>query len=357
MLAPRYVNELQENAVWVCLSCLWATCAALAWLASTWDATAWEATAWEATTVGLTASDIAAGDPALWLSPQAGASAWTLVALAIACLTFVLRLPILSSPPHTSLASDHVVWLLTTCATVNWLGWLAFQAPTWSDLIPALLLIGGGEVWFHALVCRSNALPWLRQYCAVADVPEAWGGLAAAATLATQPLATQPLAAQPLAATPTAAKAAQPSSDGPCSIGTFGELAREREAAAADTAAGDPAADDGIERRAVAGVDEQGKRYVSGEIKVSLAAGQSTEALSIPFSPPFAGEPLADFECEGAEEDVTVQLIHNTPGGMRVGVRRGASSEAAVFWLQWYAVEVELNESGDVLTSRGHALP
>ncbi len=334
MPAPRYVNELQENAVWICLSCLWAAGAMLAWLSTT--------------------ANPAAADVALWNSPQAWASALTLVALAIAIVSFVLRLPILSSPPHTSLASDHVVWLLTACATVNWIGWLAFQAPTWSDLIPALLVIGVAEVWFHGLVFERNALPWLRQYCAVADVPQAVGESSSLDSVVVDAGQTSH---ESMAVAPSQAADGQILGKSAASRESSRDAACAGEHAVAESPVTDSQTSDGVDRRAVSGVDEQGKRYVSGEVKICLAAGQSVETLAIAFSPPFAGEPDADFECEGAEQDVTVQLVHKTPGGMRLGVRRGASTEPVVFWLQWYAVELELNEAGEVLPNSSRALP
>ena len=327
MPGPRYVSELQANALWVCLSCLWAACAFLAWLTTAWLTLAW----------GTVASNGAASSLPAW------GSQLTLVALGVAVTAFVLRLPILSMPPRTSLASDHAVWLLSTCASVNWLGFLALQVPTWSDLIPPLLMMGAGEVWFHALVIRTSALPWLRQYCLVAEVAKTFDAPVAevAKTLDA-----------PVAEVAKTSDAPTPSAE------TLDEFREVGEPSAGELPPLDAERDDGIERKAVAGVDEQGKRYLSGEIKVSLAAQQSTQTLSIAFSPPFVGEPDVDFECEGAEEDVAVQLIHNTPSGMRLGLRRAASTEATVFWLQWYAVEVELSQSRDASRpSIGTALP
>lgn len=300
MPAPRYVNERHENVLWVCLSGLWAAAAILAWVVAAQQGTAAAATS-------------------LAESPHAGGSLLTLIALGVAATTFALRLPILSSPPCTSLGSDHAVWLLTTCASMNWLGLLALQVPTWTDLIPAFLLISVGEVWFHSLVFRSGALPWLREYCAIADVAGTFGGR----TSATE---------------------------------TPGQQRYDNVPQAGDPLPMDAEQCDEIERKSVSGIDEQGRRYLSGEIRISLSAQQSTETLAVGFSPPFVGEPEVDFECEGAGEDVTVQLIHNTPSGMRLGLRRAASTDSAIFWLQWYAVEVELSQSCDASSNR-RALP
>ncbi len=266
MAAPRFVNELQENALWLSLSSLWAIGGTMAWLFS------------QGTSIG-------------WIG---SGSELTMLALFAAATTLALRLPILSSPPITSLTSDHVGWLLTSFAAVNWLGYFALQTHSWSDAIPIILLFGVGETWFHTQVWRCAALPWLRDIC-----ENFFRGLRA-------------LGRQPMA---------------------------EREFELPDTSQ-----HSSMERSTVQGLDEHGRRYLSGTINVSLVAEQSTRTLSIAFSPPFAGEPDVDFECEGVGDDVSAYMIHSTPAGMRLGLRRTSSSRAVNFSLQWYAAEVELSE-------------
>ncbi len=268
MPAPRFVSQLQENALWLSLSSLWAIGGAMAWLASLGNSTDWNGS-----TSGL-----------------------AMLALFAAATTLALRLPILSSPPSTSLLSDHAVWLLTSFAAVNWLGFFALQALSWSDAISVAMLFGLAEVWFHRQVWRCAALPWLREGCAKS--------FRSLSTLGREPA-----------------------------------IARQSFKHQSDTN------EHGfVERSTLQGLDDQGQRYMSGRIMVSLAADQSTHSLSIAFSPPFVGQPDVDFECEGPGDDVSVHLIHNTPGGVRLGLRRTSSSEAVDFPLQWYAAEVELSE-------------
>ncbi|MCC7335086.1 MAG: hypothetical protein IT422_08315 [Pirellulaceae bacterium] len=271
MPAPRFVNELQEHALWLSLSSLWAIGGTVAWLFSLGGSTGW----------------------------NGSGSELTMLAIFAAATTLALRLPILTSPPSTSLRNDHIVWLLTSFAAINWLGFFVLQTHSWSDAIPVVLLFGLAETWFHTQVGRCAALPWLRESCEILFR----------------------------------------------SLGALGrEPTVERRFEMADT---DPHGS--VERTTVQGLDEQGRRYLSGTIRASLAAEQSTRTLSIAFSPPFAGEPDVDFEFEGPEceesgDDVSVYLIHTTPAGMRLGLRRTLSTEAVDFPLQWYAVEVELGE-------------
>lgn len=282
MAAPRFVNELQENALWLSLSSLWAIGGTMAWLSS----------------LGSTGS-------------SGSGSELTMLAFFAAATTLALRLPILSSPPNTSLHGDHIAWLLTSFAAVNWLGFLALQAHSWPEAIPVILLFGLAETWFHTQVWRRAALPWLRESC-----ENLFHGLSS--------LGREPTAEHPFEVPDTSEHSS-------------------------------------VERSTVQGLDEQGRRYISGTIRVSLAAEQSTRTLSIAFSPPFAGEPDVDFECEGlggegSGDDVSVYLIHSSPAGMRLGLRRTSSSRAVDFPLQWYAAEVELSEVPSPSATAG-ALP
>lgn len=302
MPAP-YATELRENAVWLSLASLWACGGVAAWLSSIGNAAAW----------------------------NDSSSGLTLLALLASATTLTLRRPILSSPPGTRLASSHAVWLLTMLATINWLGFFALQARSWSEALPVVLLLGLAEAWFHVQVWQTGALPWLRENCEpLARKLSGWRAFASDSMAHLSP---------PLPSTQTT------SAEGLMSASLFAfptpglHLAETGE----DEIGQDKPSERGsVERQSVQGVDEQGRRYLSGEIVVSLAAQQTSSTLSIAFSPPFVGEPEVDFECEG--EGVAVQLIHSTPAGMRLGLRQAANPEPIVFPLQWYAAEVELSD-------------
>jgi hypothetical protein len=306
MPAPRYATELRENTVWLSLASLWAVGGFVAWLSSVGRAEAW----------------------------NDSSSGLTLLALLASATTLALRQPILSSPPGARLASTHAVWLLTMLATVNWLGFFALQAHSWSEALPAVLLLGLAEAWFHTQVWQGTALPWLRENCAAFTRRLSGFRVFAGDAVPPQPLS-EPLPIAPFTSA-EGTLAADPVV--PPSHALHVLEIEEEEACEAD------ASEQGtIERRTVQGVDEQGRRYLSGEIQVSLAAQQTSATLSIAFSPPFVGEPDVDFECEGAGEGVAVQLIHSTPAGMRLSLRQAANPEPINFPLQWYAAEVELS--------------
>ncbi len=276
MPAPRYVNELQENALWVSLASLWAGGGCLAWLASL-------------------------GSETPWLGSSSALTLWAVLAVVV---SVALRLPILTSPPSTSQRSDHAVWLLSLFAMVNWLGCLLLQASHWSEVLPPLILLMTGEVWFHVVACRLGVLPWCRQ--GLLSCYQCLAGLGVDPTSSVRQT-----------------------------------LQSEASTMAIEDCATTHA--DGVERSSVQGSDEQGRRYFSGDITVALAAKQTSESLPVSFCPPFTGQPQVDFECEA--DEVTVQLIHSSPAGMRLGVKRSNAQDPLVFQLQWYATEVELDQA------------
>jgi hypothetical protein len=94
-------------------------------------------------------------------------------------------------------------------------------------------------------------------------------------------------------------------------------------------------------RRTSEGLDESGRRYLSGEVRVCMEDGQQAETVVIGFVPAFEGEPEVDMECE--QEGVSTRIIHCTPAGMRVTVRRPQAKAALTFEFQWYAVQAESN--------------
>lgn len=271
MPAPRYVNEPQENAVWVCSATIWSVGGLIAWLA-------------------------AANSPQTWIGSSSG-----LVILAVlsTAISIALRLPILCSPPKTTLASDHAVWLVSTFASVNWLGFLALQAPQWSDAWPLAMILLLGESWFHVTAWRRNALPWLREMLVHLVSPVAQLG-----------------------------------------VDTNHQSLVERNQTLVER--NQTHLEGRVQRSIVDGVDEQGRRYLSGEIRVAMAAGQTAESIVVSFTPAFVGAPEVDFDCE--IEGVEVHLINLSPAGMRLGIRRSTGTEPVDFSLPWYAAEVELGD-------------
>jgi hypothetical protein len=234
-----------------------------------------------------------------------------------------LRLQILSQSPPTSLRADHAVWFLSSLANVNWLGFFILQAPGWPDTLPVLLIWLIGEVWFHTAATRLGRLPWLRE--GLGTLFKQLGSLGA----------DQPIV-------PAAHKPVSPHRP----MDESGSAESGSAESGSDKSGSDKSGSDksgSVERRLVAGHDEQGRRYLSGEIYVRLTSDKPSETLVVGFSPAFAGVPEVDVECEA--DDVEVRLIQRTPTGMRIGIRAISLLEPLDLALQWFAVEVELGRT------------
>jgi hypothetical protein len=233
----------------------------------------------------------AAGAISAWLASvfsttdSAGTGELFGLALIIAAIGLALRLPIITNAPHADQWSDHVVLLLGYAATVNWLGFLLFRASGMFVSIPAVTVLVLAEVWIHCRFYYSDCLAWLRSAPVAEDRP-----------------------------------------------------AVHRQSEDSPLQAAGP-----IQRTCVDGVDEQGRRYLSGEIQVTLSAGQTSQELVVGFCPAFAGDPEVDFEV--ADEHVAARLVQCSPAGMRLAIRRSGAKQSGqsptTFQLQWYALQSE----------------
>ncbi len=275
MPAPRYFSEHQENAVWISMATLWAIGACGAWISAVL---------------------------APWHSEISG-SLLTILAMLTACASLALRLPILSSPPETSQFCDHLIWLLTGCATANWLGFFVVQSPALVDAFPAIAALAFGEVWFHTIAFRKGLLPWLSD--GFARLIEQLSSLGSDTCEPADGLKQENLHLE---------------------IQQLGFDGSEN-----------------ITRHEICGIDENGGRYMSGTIRVSLADGQKHETIVVGFCPAFVGQPNVDFECNA--EDISWELINCSPAGMRIGVRRSQAETSTDFELQWYAAQAEMTET------------
>ena len=203
------------------------------------------------------------------------------LALIIAVIGVALRLPIITDSRHADQWPDHLALLLGYAATVNWLGFLLFRASGMLASVPAVTVLVLAEVWIHCRFYYSDCLAWLRP----------------------APVAKEHSTAHPQA------------EDIP------------------------PQAAGHIQRTCVDGVDEQGRRYLSGEIQVTLGAGQTTQELVVGFCPAFVGDPEVDFEV--GDEYVTVRLVQCSPAGMALAIRRSGAERGGqsprTFQLQWFA--------------------
>lgn len=302
---PRYFDESQQNAIWLGLAWLWFLGALLAWL-------------------------VAASSPATWIT---SGSAVALLAAATSVISLALRLPILPSLDvlsYRSVARNHAVWLLGTCANLNWLGFFILQSPHGADALPALLLVLTAEIGFVATAWQQSALPWLNQ--AWTSFTGTLTGLGTGTELhhSTQRHATQRHATAQL---PMTTHASDP---------TLEENSAEdpEDCCQSELLEDDAQLGESIDRRQVHGVNEFDQPFWSGEIRVHFCSDQLIQQVTVGFSPPFFSAPQVDWECES--EEAEVKLVNCTPTGMRLEIRRFSDREPLIFPLQWYAAEVEL---------------
>ncbi len=288
-----YVRLRQEHAAWLLLVAGWAMVGMTLWIASASSPWPWEAMRGEAV---------------------------TLVSLAVVAVAVVLRIPLLSRPKQEAVASYHALWLVGCLASSHWLGFLMMRSAAWIEAVPAMLLIATAEVWVMSRGLRLGALPWLQEL-----------GVEFSTSIGT--------------ALKVADRVIEPNQSGlpasePQWLGTACDAGLDSEA----TRACEPAdlESQNLLRRTVDGIDELGRRYLSGEVRVCLQSRQQTESVVIGFVPAFEGEPEVEIECE--QEDVSASVVRCTPSGMRIAIRRPRAELAVTFGFQWYAAQLELKD-------------
>ncbi len=301
MPVGRRKDEANESAIWIFLTALWAASAIVAWCS------------------GL-------------LTPEphtTASSTVTLLGLAVVLISAALRLPVLSKTPRGSLRSDHLVWLLACAANIHWLGFLSGRCELLYDAIPTFLLVACSEVGLYSVASHHRQLPWLR--LVAHRLRRQLTNLFGAADLT---WTSEKPSAAPDAVQAQSAAGQRATDDWPADSKSTPQGARQdgRDGEAPDDRLGA-----NLDRRTVQGTDENGQNFLSGEIRVRLAENQQTESIVVGFCPAFEGDPDVDLECE--LDGVSVRLVHCTPAGMRIAVRRARSSEKASFSLQWYATQ------------------
>ncbi len=286
----RYTSQAEETSIWIVLSALWACAGLIAWSLA----------------VGGSAKP----------TPTDGA---TLVILAcfLSGITMVLRLPILADVPTTTCSTNQLVWLLTTIATINWLGYCGLRATLPIDIVPTALLLVAGEVWTYRKVNRETCLPLVDSFAlTIQKRLSKWDAL-------------------------------------PTNISTGAAQEADEEV---DVSSSQQSP---YTRETFEGIDENGARYLSGNIRVELEPRQQTDSIVVAFCPPFAGTPDVQLETEPVhsptsdqslevdqeaadadEVNLDVHVSNCTPVGMRIGLRRSAadSTFAQDCMISWYAV-------------------
>ncbi len=298
----RFTSQAQEDVLWQSLAVFWLAGSLLAWSAA-------------ALTPGRTVLD---------------GGSLTIIALLVVGVSHSLRLPVLTASAHTPLLADHVVWLLAWMANLNWLGCLLLRSDSLLEALPALLLFCASECWLlHRVYCVA-CLPWLRQ--PLHDYRLRMAKLVGSS----QPLASSdaPSRVTSDAVQPTGMAIEQP--------GSREQPGREMPADAQAVDRETPA--QGLLRRSCDGVDEQGQRFASGEVRVEFDADQLSAEVVLGFVPAFGSRPnieldiLADERAEAQDApECQFNIVTCTPAGARISLKRSPTRQPASLWLLWYA--------------------
>ena len=202
------------------------------------------------------------------------------------------------------LTRDDIVFAILTIGALNWTGGLLLHSASLLGGFIVLFLATLGEVWL-----------WYRLYVS--------GHLSELATILPEPV-------KGYFQRPTA------------------WLSSPSEKAVSKNVDADPIVDSedqdetdsAIQRRMEDGFDEEGRRFLSGEVKIQLAEKQMSEEIVIGFQPAFSGVPDTDFEL--VSDDIRCRLVNVTPTGMRLAIRRTGSdsTEEVSSTIEWFALQI-----------------
>ena len=275
------ITSREEKLIWLLLSACWAVGGFIGWLASL-----------------------------LVDSEPVSLGVLFLASILIAAISLALRLPILTDTPHGDQLSDHLAVLLGYAAAINWGGCLVLHASTLAQAVLALLVIILGEIWIHCQFYFDDCLTWFRfrprfgSECESERSDIEWADIGGDED------------SRPLCIDDDPSERTVPHSQS--------------------------AIDSRTVRTSVEGLNADGHRYLSGEIRLEFSPRQTDEDVVIGFCPAFNGEPEVDFEL--TDERVSARLLHCTPAGMKLSVRRASGrskeTEDLSFELHWYALQL-----------------
>lgn len=297
----RYITSQEENWTWVLLTACWASGALLGW-----------------------------GYSLLAEHPPLADGILLLISAVVAVTGLALRLPILTDAPHSDQRWDHVVMLTGYLATINWLGLIMLHASGLVVACVALMIVASAEIWllFHYFLYGCLRLAPLQEdhrSCA-AEQRSGDDSVTLKASFADQTQSENLSWAH-------ASLNAEQTSGASLDTGPASEVREDAEIGLKEA--------EGLLRRSVEGVDEEGSRYLSGEVLVQLQAQEATQEVMLGFCPPFVGNPLLEFEV--SDEHVSASMIRLSPAGACLRLRRisssGDSQPELRVELQWYAVQ------------------
>lgn len=251
-----------------------------------------------------------------------------LLSLVIGAVGFILRWPLTRPGQNMPESAVHAIWLLVSLGQCNWLGTLLLRSEPLLDFLLAATLVLSMDFILQRLIWRAESMPWLKGREWRAQLLRRW-------TLFREQAATgkhkQVGPALYLADVGSDEEEAEINEE----LEIRGELGNG--VSKVDSELSGTVLSESIRRQSSEGVDEQGAAYQAGSVRVEMVAEQATETVLIGFFPPFVGQPQVELECD--QEDVSMRLVHCTPLGTRVHIRRSQATDSVSFWLQWFAVQ------------------
>jgi hypothetical protein len=306
----------QRSALESCELCLsqhivWFACGLLAWLA------------------------------AIWFPAGIHLSGLILGSIVIAGFTVALRMPLLAYVRFGNRWMTQSIWLLGCMASLNWFGFLLLSPRVPRDALPAALILLAAEAWLHWQAALRGKVPWLfRRLTKIGRL----------FTLYDNGLTHLHAASERSQANDLNEAKHDNTLESETLENAAGQLAslpetNHHQAANGSSDEVPPAA---FIRRSFEGIDDQGRRYQSGEVRIDFATEQTLANAVITFCTAFAGTPAVDLEyeplaadneerLETASDELTIRPVHTTPTGLRLNLRRRTASQAAAYRLLWYA--------------------
>ncbi len=232
-------------------------------------------------------------------------------AMIVSAISVGLRLPVLTTQCPVPAWLAHAAWLFGIFAQVNWTGFIAARAPTVTIACEGVFICLGLEAWLTWVLLRNQRLNWL-------------GSLLRGSTEA-------PLSS--LTSSQVNASA----------VHREGALRPSSSTAAGLVAAENETELDDIRREYVDGFDEQGVRYLSGTVRITLDAGQRHDVILLSFCPALDAPALLETECDS--EEAIIKVEHTTETGARISVRRTKADHALHLAIDWFAQAQEADAS------------
>lgn len=222
----------------------------------------------------------------------------TLGGLTCFAVSAALRLPVLTDTHTSTSLENHFVWLISTVANVNWIGYMALVSSSLLGLISPLIVGLMLEAWLWHQAYRSNCIQWNLTW-----LKNIWGSSDSSEDLTHQVCGNPDLSAS------------DPGQQ--ISEATNSESGRQ------------PL------RRVEDYLDANGQRCLAGDISVIWGENELSRYEVVGFVPAFEGSPSVEFDSDSEDAQVSVQ--HCTPAGMRIHIKRTSTASQPELSISWFA--------------------